>query len=354
MFPWQVHPGQIGTEQTSTEQKSMRRRQFLHQAVLGATASGMLARAEASPAQGDLLRHLADLLHGSTMTRTPLAPAGFSIELGQGMLSVLSDGQLQLPASFLRSGSADPATLDALLARYELDGDTYQPDCNITLWQSDEHTVLFDVGGGTGFMDTLGLLPGALEEAGIDPGEVTDVVFTHAHPDHLWGLLDDFDDLLYPNARYHIHRREIEYWLADDTLASTPQDRQAFVVGAQSRLPRIQEQLTVFEWGDEILPGIEAVDTHGHTPGHTSFAVHQGNKSVLVVGDALSNVALSFELPKLPSMSDQEPDVAIRTRLRLLDRLAADQMQLIAYHLPTPGFGRVERLGADRYRFQPG
>lgn len=276
----------------------------------------------------------------------------FSMPFGaDGTLSVLSDGYMQLPGSFLMPEGVDEAEVQALLRRYQLQVDApYQPDCNITLWQTPERTVLFDVGAGSQFMTTTGELPFALEDAGIDPLDVTDVVFTHAHPDHLWGLLDDFDDLLYPNATYHINQQEIDYWLADDTLHKTPEARQVFVVGAQSRLPLIQEQMSVFQWGDELLPGVEAVDTRGHTPGHTSFALHQDGESMLIVGDALINVALSFEKPRWPSGSDQDPQQAIATRQSLLERLVVDDLRFIAYHLPLPGFGRAEKNG-NAYKF---
>lgn len=283
--------------------------------------------------------------------RQSLDSSSFSTSVGEGRLTVLSDGHLQLPASFLRPDGISDAQLADLLSRYQLTGDAYTPDCNISIWRQGERTVLFDVGAGSQFMSTAGQLPLALEDAGIDPESVTDVVLTHAHPDHLWGLLDDFDDLLYANATIHIHRDELDYWQADDTLSKTPEARQAFVVGAQSRLARAAEQLSVFATGDEILPGIEAVDTRGHTPGHTSFALHHGDDSVLIVGDALNNVALSFEYPSVPSPADQDPDLAGKTRLSLLDRLATDQMRFIGFHLPTPGFGRVERGDGKAYRF---
>ncbi|NND91396.1 MAG: MBL fold metallo-hydrolase [Granulosicoccus sp.] len=310
------------------ESLRMNRRQFLHSAALGSLACLGAGRVAASIDSREL-----------------------TAAIGDGSLSVLSDGHLQLPASFLHPQGIDDAELDDLLSRYQLTGAAYEPDCNISLWQQGDRIVLFDVGAGSQFMSTAGRLPMALEAAGIEPGSVTDVLLTHAHPDHLWGLLDDFDDLQFPNASVRIHRGELDYWLDGDTLGATPEARQSFVVGAQSRLGRASEQIATFEWGEEVLPGIEAIDTQGHTPGHTSFALHHGGDSVLIVGDALNNVALSFEYPTLPSPADQDPALAGRTRTSLLDRMATDQMRLIGFHLPTPGFGRVQRNPAGAYRF---
>lgn len=277
----------------------------------------------------------------------------FHRSLGDGDISVLSDGHMELPISILVPEGSDRQQKLALLRRYQLSTESYTPDCNVTLWRHANRLVLFDVGAGQNFMPTTGLLPARLAAAGIDPADITDVVFTHAHPDHLWGLLDEFDDLLYSEAAYHIHQRELDYWLAEDTLHKTPAARQSFVVGAQNRLPLIQEKLTAFNWGDEILPGIEAMDTRGHTPGHTSFAIHQDRDSVLVVGDALVNIAFSFQQPRWPFSSDQDQLLAVKTRLSMLDRLATDNMKIVAYHLPTPGLGHVEAYDGA-YRFISG
>jgi len=100
----------------------------------------------------------------------------------------------------------------------------------------------------------------------------------------------------------------------------------------------------------EVLPGVEAIDTSGHTPGHTSYMLHGGGDSLLVVGDAISNSVISFEKPTWHSGTDQDPDKGVKTRTALLDRLATDQTKIIGYHLPHPGQGVAERNGTA-YRF---
>lgn len=272
------------------------------------------------------------------------------IELGGTQLMLLSDGYMQLPLSFVLPDSIDSDERAALLNEYQLDSEALISPCNITLWKTAERTILFDTGGGTLFMPTLGNLVDALSLAGVEPSDVTDVVFTHAHPDHLWGMIDDFDELVFPDANYYMNSIEWDYWRADDTLANTPEARQSFVVGAQNRLPYLEDRIQLFNWGDEVLPGLEALDTHGHTPGHTSFAVHQGSQSVVVLGDALTNPVFSFRKPGWPSGSDQNPQEGITTRLSLLDRTTTDNMPVVGFHLPDSGYGHVERQG-DAYRF---
>jgi glyoxylase-like metal-dependent hydrolase (beta-lactamase superfamily II) len=239
--------------------------------------------------------------------------------------------------------------LVALLEANDLPIDALRPDCNVSLWRGEGRLVLFDVGAGHNFMDSAGQLFDALSSANIDPADVTDVVFTHAHPDHLWGLTDDFDDLVFANAAYHIGQTEWDYWNSPDTLSQVPESQQSFVVGAQNRFAAIKDQVNLIMPGDEVLPGIEALDTGGHTPGHMSFVIH-GTTPVMVLGDALSNHIISVEHPDWPAAMDQDSERAIRTRRSLLDRAAGDGIAVIGYHFPNPGLGHIERKdGAYRY-----
>ena len=292
----------------------------------------------------------ASLLSTRLANATSIEPESSTIKFGNGQIHSLSDGQLQLPISLVVPDSIDEDERLPFLKSHQIGPDTLTPDCNVTLWRTDDRLILFDVGAGPVFPVGGGKLIDSLSDAGIDPSDITDVVFTHAHPDHLWGVIDDFDEIAFPDAQFHMSGREIDYWLSPDTLSKTPDARKSFVVGAQNRLPLIQDRLVVFEWGDEVLPGIEAVDTHGHTPGHTSFMIHEGTESLLIVGDVLANVAISFERPRWPSGSDQDQEAGIKTRLALLDRLAKDKSTMLGYHLPFPGIGNVERSG-DAYRF---
>lgn len=275
------------------------------------------------------------------------APRAFALgeaTLGSRTVTMISDGTLTLPLSFIYP-NVPAEEIKAFLAAHGITGEALTPDCNVTLVRDGERAILFDVGSGHNFMPTAGKLVDNLAEAGVELSDITDVVFTHGHPDHLWGLLDEFDEPLFPDANYHMNRIEWEYWRAGDTLDKTPEERKSFVVGAQARLAALEDRINLFDYGAEVLPGVEAVDTRGHTQGHTSFMVHDGSESLLVVGDALSQAAISFEKPEWPSGSDHEPDVGAATRLKLLDRLAADKSAIVGYHLPHPGLGRVEKAG---------
>ena len=285
----------------------------------------------------------------ATQADSSRSVAGGKLKLADSELIALSDGHLQLPASFVLPDSISEAERDAFLAKHGITT-PFNPPLNVTLWQADDRLVLFDTGSGAHFMPTAGQLLQDFEQFGIDPYDVTDVIFTHAHPDHLWGLLDDFDDLAFPNASYYMNAKEWDYWRDKNTLGNTPEARQSFVVGAQNRLSVLEAQINLFNYGDEVIPGIEAVNTSGHTPGHTSFSIQRGNESVMIIGDALTHPIISFEKAGWPSGSDQDREQGLKTRLALLDRMATDKTMLLGYHLPYPGLGRVERSN-NTYRF---
>ena len=281
---------------------------------------------------------------GSVFARSQLA-------VGTARLDVVSDGELSLPGSFLFQGLPEDE-LAPILRRYGVSREQATPPCNLTLLRDGERTVLFDVGGGANFMPGTGKVVEALEAIGVDVSDITDVVFTHAHPDHLWGVLDDFDDPLFPEARYHIARAEWDYWTDPDTVNTIGEARQAFAAGALRYLGAIEDATTRFDVGAEILPGVQAYATHGHTPGHTSFQVGSGTDAVMVVGDAIGNHHIAFERPDWEVFSDQDKAAGAAARVALLDRLASEKMRLIGYHLPFPGAGFAERKDGA-YRFVP-
>ncbi len=269
--------------------------------------------------------------------------------LGTGKVTILSDGYMSFPSRFMYPDVENDA-LSAFLAGHNLPTDQMDPPCNLTLFQSGDRTILFDVGGGSQFLPTTGKLPEALDAIGVTPEDITDVVFTHAHPDHLWGLLDDFDDLLFPDANYYISEPEWDFWIDPETVNKVREDQQGLALGSKRRLEVLADQITLFKPESEIISGVYAHDTSGHTPGHCSFEIRDGSEQLLVLGDALAHPFITFEHPEWPFGQDVSAEHSIITRKRLLDFLATRQMEVIGYHLPYPGFGRAERHNSA-YRF---
>ena len=278
-----------------------------------------------------------------------------TIEAGGVRIDSLSDGNLTLPGNFI-FGPAPQDELAELLKSHGIATipDRVTPPCNVTLVRDGARTVLFDTGSGPAFQDTAGELPDALDEIGVAPEDVTHVVFTHGHPDHLWGVLDDFDEPVFYEAEHLMGRAEYDYWSDPETVNIISEGRTAFAVGAKRRLETMgADAFTLFEGETEVLPGILAIPTFGHSPGHYAFALATDGGQVAVVGDALTNGHMAFERPDWHTGSDQDQAMGAATRVRLLDRIVADDMTLIGYHLDRPGIGKAEKQSEGRFRFIP-
>ena len=286
--------------------------------------------------------------YSSAMAALPCSVSA-SLQLGASTLTTVSDGSLFLPGGFIFEHMPQDE-LPGILADHGISAERLTPECNLALYRDGSNTVLFDVGSGPDFMPTAGHVLDGLDAVGVAAEDITHVIFTHAHPDHLWGLLDDFDEPVFANASYMMGRAEWDYWWNPETVNTIRDDRVIFAVGAKRRMEMIEDTIEFFDDGDEVLPGISAVSTAGHTPGHMSFEIRQGTSSALIVGDAIGNHHVAFRRPQWESGTDQDMPRAVQSRKMLLDRLTHEDMVLVGFHLPEGGIGRAVK-GGDGYQF---
>ena len=273
-----------------------------------------------------------------------LALAGpYSFRQGTLDIIVVSDGHLVFPTSIL-APDAPPDALKKLLEAAGVTGTEVKPDTNVTLVKAGDETILFDTGSGPNFQPTAGKLVANLDMAGIKPDSITKVVFTHAHPDHIWGTLGAGDNLTFPKAAYYTAAAEWNFWMDRDLIKKVPEAMQPFVTGAQKSLTAVKDKVTMFKPGDEVHAGIKVLDTPGHTPGHVSFEV-PGKETLIIVGDAVVAVPIAFPHPEWRFGFDTIPDLAIQTRKTFLDRAATDKIKMLGFHWPYPGIGYAEKQG---------
>jgi glyoxylase-like metal-dependent hydrolase (beta-lactamase superfamily II) len=288
----------------------------------------------------------------SLLTRTlpAFAAIPFALKHGAFEVTVVSDGHLVLPTSFLAPG-APPAEREALLNAAGQTGEQYNSPTNVTLVRAERDLILVDMGSGDRFMPTAGKLWDNLKAAGVDKAKITKVIFTHGHPDHLWGTVDELDDLVTPDASFFVARAEWDFWNGDNATRGLPAERAGFVTGARRNYAAIKDKVRLVNAGDEIVAGLRIIDTPGHTQGNVSLEL-AGGEGLIVGGDVLTHPLISFQHPEWKPIADHVPDQAIATRRKLLDRLATDRSKLIGFHLPYPGVGMVERKDVA-YRFVP-
>ncbi len=279
-------------------------------------------------------------------------PSHFSFSVGDARLTVVSDGYFRLPTDGLGI-NADPAEVQAFLKRHFLSPELGYSHTNHLYVEIGDAKVLVDVGSGSRFMaDTAGRLMGNLDRAGIDPSEITHVVITHAHPDHIWGIIDDFEEPILPDAEHLMGEAEHDFWMQDGLVDRVEPEMQQFVVGAVNSIETEGVEWTLVQDGHEVVPGLTMFDTPGHTPGHMSLRVDSGDRSLIALGDSMSHAYTNFAHPDWYNGFDADGEQTVATRKRLLDMAAEDRIALLGYHFPFPGVGHVQRDG-DAYRFIP-
>jgi glyoxylase-like metal-dependent hydrolase (beta-lactamase superfamily II) len=273
------------------------------------------------------------------------APAFHRHPLGAHELIVLSDGHLVVPTTMLAK-NVSGSELNAYLAGRGLGPERVHFHTNVALLRWGEELVLIDAGAGGTWEPTTGRLADSLEAAGIAPEAISKVVITHAHPDHLWGLIDELDDSLrFPRAHYLVSDREWAFWTGQE--AARLQGRvEGIAAGAKRVFKAIAERTRPVRPGSEILPGILALDTAGHTPGHISLLLRGGANTLLLTGDAVQNNHVALAHPDWQPGADMDGAKAATSRRQLLDLAATDKPQVLCYHMPFPGLGRVEREGS--------
>ena len=261
-------------------------------------------------------------------------------------VTVVSDGELTVPFSFI-APDAPPEELKKLLA-IVISGDMATAQANPVLIRFGSDIILFDTGSGQGFQPTAGKLLESLKMAGVEAGAVTKVIFTHAHPDHIWGTVAEGGKLIFPNASYHVNEGEWNFWMDKDLVSKMPK-MEPFILGAQKHLSGVKERVVMFKPGAEVTAGIGAVDMTGHTPGHTAFEI-PGGEGLIIAADTIASLFVGFPHPDWRFGGDITPDLAIASRKKLLDRAAKEKVKLLGYHWPYPGVGFAEKKdGAYQY-----
>ncbi|UWQ20380.1 MBL fold metallo-hydrolase [Jannaschia sp. W003] len=203
-----------------------------------------------------------------------------------------------------------------------------------TVVRTGDEVVLFDTG-----LNAEGIVA-ALEGAGMTPGDVTKVVITHMHPDHIGGLMGD-DGPTFANAAYVTGETEMNAW------QENPND--AF----SAKVAPIADQFELISEGAEVAPGLTAEAMFGHTPGHMGYRMSSGDRQAMLTADMTNHYVWSLAHPDWEVRFDMDKEMAAETRRRVLGMIADERIPMIGYHMPFPAIGFVERGGDDGFRWVP-
>ncbi len=282
------------------------------------------------------------------------APAFHRFALGDWQVTTLFDG-------FVRRANAleglvvnqPAAAVQAALGESLLPAQGLPNPYTVTMLRTPRGVVAFDAGTGAGQLAPgTGLLPRSMEAAGIRPEEVTLVVVSHFHGDHITGLTTRENQPFFPNAAVAVPAAEWAWWSEEGNRTRTPEFQRGNFANVARRFAPLRQRMTTFAADGEVAPGIRAIATPGHTPGHAAFHVTNGPAACYVTGDAAGRPELFLRNPGWHSVFDFDGAMAEASRKALFGRIADERARLCAYHFNFPGTGFVARAGAG-FRFVP-
>lgn len=266
--------------------------------------------------------------------------AYYRFKVGDAEMIAVLDTSFQLPLTIFNAEGTEEETAEFLAdLLIPVQESTIRSSVVNLVMINGDTIALFDTGNGPG----AGKLVPTLDALGITTDTVTDILVSHWHPDHTNGLSID-GELVYPNAQVHVTQADF------DLLQSGAE----FAAGAAAKLqPAVDaDQVTTFAPGDDVISGVTAIGTPGHTPGHTSWMIENSGSQLLHFVDSVINAYISPANPTWVVGFDADGQVAVESRQMILDMAAADAIPTIGYHFPFPGTGYV-RPDGDVYEFVP-
>ena len=272
-------------------------------------------------------------------------PGIYHRKIGDIVVTAISDGYLDGNLEVMRN-------VDVEKARQIL-SDAFRParrtSVNTFLIHSKGRTAIVDTGSGNYLQPTAGLVQRNLASAGIDPKSIDTVLLTHMHPDHSAGLTDMTNgQLFFPNAELVMHENELAHWFDDGAMAKADErSAKLFFQAGREQVAPYKKRTRLFNQG-EVFPGVTAVPSLGHTPGHTAFLIADGNDQLMIWGDTVHVPEVQTAFPEAGMAFDTDLAAAAAARKRMFDRVSADGILIAGMHLHFPAFSRLARRG-DAY-----
>jgi glyoxylase-like metal-dependent hydrolase (beta-lactamase superfamily II) len=268
------------------------------------------------------------------------APGFYRSRIGDFEVTTILDGTIGLDTSQLLT-NVDPKHTEELLARQFLQK-TVETSVDAFLINTGSRLVLVDTGAGGYFGPTVGKLLTNLRAAGYTPDQIDDVLITHMHSDHIGGLVVD-GKRAFPNAVVHADQHDADYWLSTAERDKAPAEAKgSFQAAMASIQPYVDAKKFVpFEAGATIVPGVRSIATHGHTPGHTAYAVESKGEKLVLWGDLLHVAAVQFPEPSVTIRFDSDSKAAEAQREKALQEAATQGYWVGIAHVAFPGIGHV-------------
>ncbi len=272
--------------------------------------------------------------------------AGFyRFNVGDFEVTALHDGHTNYEVNATRFPNAPVDDVIKLMDAQFIPSKPGVSPFNTMIVNTGSKLILIDAGFANNGAPTTGQMAANMAAAGISPAQIDTVLISHFHPDHINGLRTKEGQLVYPNAEIIVPSREVAHYLDEAKMNAAPEAaRGSFQVARRVFIPNLKD-VKQAEAGKEWMPGITAIQSDGHTPGHISFVVSSGTKSLLVIGDASNDPRIFARNPDWHLGFDLDKAQAVASRRKLLDMAAADKMQVSFYHAAFPATGYVAKSG---------
>jgi len=284
-------------------------------------------------------------------------PGWYRYKVGSSEITVVTDGSTTTPLADNYIGNAAKNEINATLIANHLPPDKVTHAYSPVVVNTGSKLVVIDTGLGLGMYQqskgAVGQFHTNLAAAGIDPKNVDTVIISHFHGDHINGLLGADNKFAFPNAELLVPAAEWTFWMDEANAGRFPEPIKGQFGNVKRVFGALGDKPAQYAAGKEVAPGITAMATPGHTPGHTSFVVASGSDKVLLQVDVTAAaVSLFLNHPEWKLAFDTDGPLAEQTRHKVYDMAIADNMLIQGYHFPFPGRGYVEKAGSG-YRLVP-
>ena len=297
------------------------------------------------------IRNILTILFLAAFSAHAQQPGYYRLQVGDIQVTALSDGTVPLDLSKLLSNT-QPGEVEKLLSLNFMPT-TVESSVNAYLVKTGGKLILVDAGTAGNFGPTLGQLTKSLAQAGYTPDQIDAVLITHAHVDHVGGLMDG-DKMVFPNATIYISKPEAEFWFGAKSKGNIPEKLKGFYKFADASVnPYIKAgKVKTFDYGEELFPGIMPLARPGHTPGHTFYMLSSKGEKLVFWGDVIHSAAIQFTDPSVTIDYDVDTKAAAATRKQALAEAAKNGYWIASDHISFPGIGHV-RADGSKYVWVP-
>lgn len=273
-------------------------------------------------------------------------PGFYRLMLGDFEVTALLDGTHPFPVDTVMTDVAKNEVAQDLM-RDDLTM-PIQGSINAFLINTGSKLILIDTGAGVLYGNCCGHLLANLRAAGYQPEDVDEVLLTHLHKDHVGGVILD-GKMAFPNAVLRVSQNDADYWFDPTNKAKSPGFLSSFFDSAIASVAPYQSagRFKTFNGNQELEPGIWALATPGHTPGHTSYVIQSGTQTLLVWGDIIHVASIQLQDPMASVEYDTDAQAAQRSRRAMLLLAASKHLLVGAAHISFPGLGHIRASGSS-------